>query len=66
MRSNVWRGLLQGICWQHAAETRVSGFGKVCIKLQCVTTSDAMAGNVIIIVCVAQWMKRTIMSVLPW
>lgn len=36
MRSNVWRGHLPGICWQHVAETRVSGSGKVCVKLQTV------------------------------
>lgn len=41
MRSSVWRGHLRGICWQHVAETRVSGSGKVCVKLQCVTTPDA-------------------------
>ncbi len=34
MRSNVWRGHLQGICWPHVAETRASGCGKVCVKLQ--------------------------------
>lgn len=33
MRSNVLRGHLQGICWQHVAETRVSGSGKVCVNL---------------------------------
>lgn len=35
MKWNVWLGPLQGTYWRHVAETRVSGFGKVCIKLQC-------------------------------
>lgn len=33
MRSNVWRGHLQETCWQHVAEIRVSGSGKVCVGL---------------------------------
>lgn len=36
-RWSVWRGPLQGTCWQHVAETRASGCGKVCVH-----TSDVL------------------------
>lgn len=80
MRSNVWRGHLPGICWQHVAETRVCGSGKVCVKLQCVTTSDVWHAihsrksdlctavcpwEWSLSLCASQWMKKTILSVLP-
>lgn len=39
MKLNVWHGHRLGICWQHVAETRVSGFGKVSVNIA-VDSSD--------------------------